>query len=188
MVKRRRWLPGNSKMKRVSTLSMDMHRSRQSLLFANLPESIISTLALPVFFAGRDLNDGLWHSVSINARRNRITLTLDNDAASPAQDTSRMQIYSGNRYYFGGKSPSFRGCKKEGGRMQWALISPQWFFLCQIDHSPNTHTHTQTHTHPTHPYPQAPNNKKQTFHSCTNYLGQCWGKKKKNLAIRAGVM
>uniref|UniRef100_A0A4W2FNB8 Contactin associated protein family member 5 n=1 Tax=Bos indicus x Bos taurus TaxID=30522 RepID=A0A4W2FNB8_BOBOX len=51
---------------------------------------------------GRDLNDGLWHSVSINARRNRITLTLDNDAASPAQDTSRMQIYSGNRYYFGG--------------------------------------------------------------------------------------
>ncbi|XP_017917095.1 PREDICTED: contactin-associated protein-like 5 [Capra hircus] len=51
---------------------------------------------------GRDLNDGLWHSVSISARRNRITLTLDNNAASPAQDTSRMQIYSGNRYYFGG--------------------------------------------------------------------------------------
>lgn len=77
------------------------------LLFANLPESIITTLVLPVFFAGRDLNDGLWHSVSINARRNRITLTLDNDAASPAQDTSRMQIYSGYRYYFGGKFPSF---------------------------------------------------------------------------------
>ncbi|XP_022446294.1 contactin-associated protein-like 5 isoform X1 [Delphinapterus leucas] len=51
---------------------------------------------------GSDLNDGLWHSVSINARRNRITLTLDDDAASPAQDTTRMQIYSGNRYYFGG--------------------------------------------------------------------------------------
>ena len=96
-------------MKRVSTLSVDMDRGRQSLLFANLPESIITTLALPVFFAGRDLTDGLWHSVSINARRNRITLTLDNDAASPAQDTSRMQIYSGNRYYFGGKFPSFRG-------------------------------------------------------------------------------
>lgn len=79
------------------------------LLFANLPESIITTLVLPVFFTGRDLNDGLWHSVSINARRNRITLTLDNDAASPAQDTSRMQIYSGNRYYFGGKFPSFCG-------------------------------------------------------------------------------
>ncbi|KAM5326786.1 contactin-associated protein-like 5 isoform 2-T2 [Glossophaga mutica] len=51
---------------------------------------------------GSNLNDGLWHSVSINARRNRITLTLDNDAASPAQDTTRIQIYSGNSYYFGG--------------------------------------------------------------------------------------
>nr|KAF6336339.1 contactin associated protein family member 5 [Myotis myotis] len=51
---------------------------------------------------GSNLNDGLWHSVSINARRNRITLTLDNDAASPAQDTSQIQIYSGNSYYFGG--------------------------------------------------------------------------------------
>ncbi|XP_059136413.1 contactin-associated protein like 5-1-like isoform X3 [Peromyscus eremicus] len=51
---------------------------------------------------GSDLNDGLWHSVSINARRNRVTLTVDNDAASPAADTSQLQIYSGNSYYFGG--------------------------------------------------------------------------------------
>ncbi|KAL1765138.1 Contactin-associated 5-1-like, 5, partial [Sigmodon hispidus] len=48
-----------------------------------------------------DLNDGLWHSVTINARRNRVTLTLDNDAANPALDTSQLQIYSGNSYYFG---------------------------------------------------------------------------------------
>ncbi|KAF7475050.1 Hypothetical predicted protein [Marmota monax] len=53
-------------------------------------------------FTGSNLNDGLWHSVSINARRNRITLTVDNEAASPAQDTTRVQIYSGNSYYFGG--------------------------------------------------------------------------------------
>ncbi|XP_013202139.1 contactin-associated protein-like 5 [Microtus ochrogaster] len=51
---------------------------------------------------GSYLNDGLWHSVSVNARRNRVTLTLDNDAASPAPDTSRLRIYSGNSYYFGG--------------------------------------------------------------------------------------
>ncbi|XP_051004143.1 contactin-associated protein like 5-1-like [Acomys russatus] len=51
---------------------------------------------------GSALNDGLWHSVSINARRNRVTLTLDNDAASPASETSWLQIYSGNSYYFGG--------------------------------------------------------------------------------------
>lgn len=80
---------------------------KRALLSPHLPKSFIPTLTLPVSFAGSDLNDGLWHSVSINARRNRITLTLDNDAASPAQDTTRMQIYSGNRYYFGGKFPSF---------------------------------------------------------------------------------
>nr|XP_034369084.1 contactin-associated protein like 5-3 isoform X3 [Arvicanthis niloticus] len=51
---------------------------------------------------GSGLNDGLWHSISINARRNRVTLTLDNDAASLPPDTSWLQIYSGNSYYFGG--------------------------------------------------------------------------------------
>ncbi|XP_021092078.1 contactin-associated protein-like 5 isoform X3 [Heterocephalus glaber] len=51
---------------------------------------------------GSSLNDGLWHLVSINARRSRITLTLDNEAASPAPDTTRVQIYSGSDYYFGG--------------------------------------------------------------------------------------
>ncbi|XP_055457438.1 contactin-associated protein like 5-1-like isoform X1 [Psammomys obesus] len=56
---------------------------------------------------GNGLNDGLWHSVSINARRNRITLTLDNDAASPGLDTSQLQIYSGNSYYFGGCPENF---------------------------------------------------------------------------------
>ncbi|GAB1285309.1 Contactin-associated protein like 5-1 [Apodemus speciosus] len=50
---------------------------------------------------GHDLNDGLWHSVSINARRNRVILTLDNDATSLPPDTSWLQIYSGNSYYFG---------------------------------------------------------------------------------------
>ncbi|XP_010635991.1 contactin-associated protein-like 5 isoform X1 [Fukomys damarensis] len=51
---------------------------------------------------GSSLDDGLWHSVSVNARRSRIALTLDNDAASPAQDLTRVQIYSGSDYYFGG--------------------------------------------------------------------------------------
>ncbi|XP_058520159.1 contactin-associated protein-like 5 [Ochotona princeps] len=51
---------------------------------------------------GNNLNDGLWHVVSLSARRNRITLTVDNDAASAAQDTTPVQIYSGSSYYFGG--------------------------------------------------------------------------------------
>ncbi|GAB1285337.1 Contactin-associated protein-like 5-2 [Apodemus speciosus] len=52
-------------------------------------------------FLCSSLNDGLWHSVSIIARRNHVTLTLDNDAASPVPDTYRIQIYSGKHYYFG---------------------------------------------------------------------------------------
>eukprot|EP00069_Balaena_mysticetus_P020699 bmy_13117T0 len=69
-----------------------------------IPHFVLSKIetTFELLSKGSDLNDGLWHSVTINARRNRITLTLDNDAASPAQDTTRMQIYSGNRYYFGG--------------------------------------------------------------------------------------
>ncbi|XP_069472868.1 contactin-associated protein-like 5 [Ambystoma mexicanum] len=51
---------------------------------------------------GMDLNDGLWHAVSINARWHRITLTLDNGVVSPVHANSLLQIYSGNRYYFGG--------------------------------------------------------------------------------------
>uniref|UniRef100_A0A8C5LGK2 Contactin-associated protein-like 5 n=1 Tax=Jaculus jaculus TaxID=51337 RepID=A0A8C5LGK2_JACJA len=80
---------------------------------------------------GSNLNDGLWHSVSINARRNRITLTLDNDAASPAADTSRMQIYSGNSYYFGGcpdnstDSQCFNPIKAFQGCMRLIFIDNQ---------------------------------------------------------------
>nr|XP_006124808.1 contactin-associated protein-like 5 [Pelodiscus sinensis] len=57
--------------------------------------------------AGSHLHDGLWHSVSINARRHRITLTLDNDVASAAHATTPSQIYSGNSYYFGGCPDNF---------------------------------------------------------------------------------
>ncbi|XP_078539528.1 contactin-associated protein-like 5 [Lissotriton helveticus] len=48
------------------------------------------------------VNDGLWHSVNINARRHRITLTLDNGLTSPVHANSLLQIFSGDRYYFGG--------------------------------------------------------------------------------------
>ncbi|XP_040295777.1 contactin-associated protein-like 5 [Bufo bufo] len=51
---------------------------------------------------GSDLNDGLWHSVTINARRHRISLTLDNGAALPVHATLPVQISTGHQYYFGG--------------------------------------------------------------------------------------
>ncbi|XP_071978133.1 contactin-associated protein-like 5 [Engystomops pustulosus] len=51
---------------------------------------------------GSGLNDGLWHSVSINARRHRISVTLDNGATSPVHTALPVQISTGNQYYFGG--------------------------------------------------------------------------------------
>ncbi|XP_073417138.1 contactin-associated protein-like 5 isoform X2 [Dendrobates tinctorius] len=51
---------------------------------------------------GSGLNDGLWHSVTINARRHRISLTLDNGAASSIHATLPVQISTGHQYYFGG--------------------------------------------------------------------------------------
>ncbi|XP_048390046.1 contactin-associated protein-like 5 isoform X2 [Stegostoma tigrinum] len=51
---------------------------------------------------GDNLNDGLWHSINLNARRNRVSIILDNNAASTFHSTIQMQIYSGSRYYFGG--------------------------------------------------------------------------------------
>lgn len=55
------------------------------------------------FLSGTNLHDGLWHSVDINARRHRITLTLDNNAATASHATTVSRIYSGNSYYFGGR-------------------------------------------------------------------------------------
>uniref|UniRef100_A0A674HSA9 Contactin associated protein family member 5 n=1 Tax=Taeniopygia guttata TaxID=59729 RepID=A0A674HSA9_TAEGU len=56
---------------------------------------------------GTNLHDGLWHSVNINARRHRITLTLDNDAATASHATTVSRMYSGNTYYFGGCPDNF---------------------------------------------------------------------------------
>ncbi|XP_073097755.1 contactin-associated protein-like 5 isoform X4 [Manis javanica] len=78
------------------TLLLSLEGGTLALVIRKAAERVAETLT------GSSLNDGLWHSVSVTARRSRITLTLDNDATSPAQDTTRVQIYSGNSYYFGG--------------------------------------------------------------------------------------
>lgn len=54
-------------------------------------------------FLGSGLNDGLWHTVAINARRHRVSLTLDNGATTPVHVTMPLQISTGHRYYFGGE-------------------------------------------------------------------------------------
>ncbi|XP_069586113.1 contactin-associated protein-like 5 [Ranitomeya imitator] len=51
---------------------------------------------------GSGLDDGLWHSITINARRHRISMTLDNGAASSVHAILPVQISTGHQYYFGG--------------------------------------------------------------------------------------
>ncbi|XP_008574092.1 PREDICTED: contactin-associated protein-like 4 [Galeopterus variegatus] len=74
--------------------------------------------------AGVGLNDGQWHSVSLSAGRNHVSLAVDGHVASAAPSLVPEQIYSGGTYYFGGcpdksfgskcKSPhdGFQGCMR----------------------------------------------------------------------------
>ncbi|XP_077200637.1 contactin-associated protein-like 4 [Paroedura picta] len=74
--------------------------------------------------AGAGLHNGQWHSVFVLAKRNRVSLIIDNDAASSSHASIPIQIFSGDTYYFGGcpandssvecKNPSsnFLGCMK----------------------------------------------------------------------------
>uniref|UniRef100_A0A8C8VIQ5 Contactin associated protein family member 4 n=1 Tax=Pelusios castaneus TaxID=367368 RepID=A0A8C8VIQ5_9SAUR len=70
------------------------------------------------------LNNGQWHSVSLSAKRSRMSLMVDSDVTSAVHAVVPTHIYSGDTYYFGGcpnngnnsecKSPfvSFQGCMR----------------------------------------------------------------------------
>lgn len=51
---------------------------------------------------GAGLNDGQWHSVSLSAKGNHLSVMVDGEAASMAHSL-RGQIDSGDTYYLGGK-------------------------------------------------------------------------------------
>uniref|UniRef100_A0A670JKM7 Contactin associated protein family member 4 n=1 Tax=Podarcis muralis TaxID=64176 RepID=A0A670JKM7_PODMU len=65
-----------------------------------------------------------WHSVSLSAKRNRVSLVVDNESTSSSHASIPIQIFSGDTYYFGGcpsnanssecKNPigGFLGCMK----------------------------------------------------------------------------
>ncbi|XP_074857379.1 contactin-associated protein-like 5 [Carettochelys insculpta] len=82
-------------------LLLYLHAGSLTLVIQKVAEKSMEIIA------DSNLHDGLWHSISINARRHRITLTLDNDVASAAHATTPLQIYSGNSYYFGGCPDNF---------------------------------------------------------------------------------
>ncbi|XP_033017801.1 contactin-associated protein-like 5 isoform X2 [Lacerta agilis] len=86
-------------------LLLYLQHGRMSLIIQKGTEKYVGVSA------GSNLYDGLWHAVNINARRHRITLTLDNDVASTVHATTVSQIYSGHSYYFGGCPDNFTDSK-----------------------------------------------------------------------------
>ncbi|KAM5136485.1 contactin-associated protein-like 3 isoform 2-T2 [Callospermophilus lateralis] len=72
--------------------------------------------------AGDGLNDGQWHSVSLSANGNHLSLKVDNDASSAAHSL-RGQILSANTYYFGGYPDNSSGsqCENPLGGFQGCL-------------------------------------------------------------------
>ncbi|XP_069790956.1 contactin-associated protein-like 5 isoform X2 [Narcine bancroftii] len=67
------------------------------------------------FATGSELNDGQWHSIHFSARRNQVSITLDDEPALIIN--SDAQINSGHSYYFGGCPEIVRhsGCSNPFG-------------------------------------------------------------------------
>ncbi|KAJ3592557.1 hypothetical protein NHX12_007684, partial [Muraenolepis orangiensis] len=86
-----------------SRLRLTLHTSAQQ-------KSQVST--------GHSVNDGLWHSVTLDTRHQQITLTLDNEAASTVEPWQQLEAQGD--FYFGGcpsagcghPSPGFQGCMR----------------------------------------------------------------------------
>ncbi|XP_014797567.1 PREDICTED: contactin-associated protein-like 4 isoform X3 [Calidris pugnax] len=73
--------------------------------------------------AGAGLNNGQWHSVSFSAKRNRLSVTVDNEVMSSAHASIPLQIYSGDAFYFGGcpNSGNISECNTSFGAFQGCM-------------------------------------------------------------------
>ncbi|XP_031793518.1 contactin-associated protein-like 4 isoform X2 [Sarcophilus harrisii] len=73
--------------------------------------------------AGVELNNGQWHSISLSAKRNHLSIMIDNDVTSVLHFVLPMQIYSGDIYYFGGcpNTSSDYECKNPFGGFQGCM-------------------------------------------------------------------
>uniref|UniRef100_A0A8D2DAT6 Contactin associated protein family member 4 n=1 Tax=Sciurus vulgaris TaxID=55149 RepID=A0A8D2DAT6_SCIVU len=52
--------------------------------------------------AGVGMNDGQWHSISVSAKRNHLSVVVDGHVTTASLLLGPEQIYSGGTYYFGG--------------------------------------------------------------------------------------
>ncbi|XP_044517258.1 contactin-associated protein-like 4 isoform X5 [Gracilinanus agilis] len=72
---------------------------------------------------GVELNNGQWHSIFLSAKRNHLSIMIDNDVTSVPHFVLPMQIYSGDIYYFGGcpNTSSESECKNPFGGFQGCM-------------------------------------------------------------------
>lgn len=57
-----------------------------------------------VRFPGSALNDGQWHSVELNSRRGRLSITVDKEEGGGAQASPTFPVAIQSQLFFGGKS------------------------------------------------------------------------------------
>uniref|UniRef100_A0A8C4GSV1 Contactin associated protein like 3 n=1 Tax=Dicentrarchus labrax TaxID=13489 RepID=A0A8C4GSV1_DICLA len=80
-------------------------------------------LRLQIHKAGSALNDGQWHSVELNSRRGRLSITVDKEEGGSAQASPSPPVTIERHLFFGGKSGSdkiecrnpfnvFQGCMR----------------------------------------------------------------------------
>uniref|UniRef100_A0A671Z3C3 Contactin associated protein family member 5 n=1 Tax=Sparus aurata TaxID=8175 RepID=A0A671Z3C3_SPAAU len=82
----------------------------------NQTKAVSARLNVKCSSPGHRVNDGLWHSVSLDTRNLQITLTVDNEPSSAIELWEQLE--SKGSFYFGGQwvltrqTPAFQGCMR----------------------------------------------------------------------------
>lgn len=61
-------------------------------------------MLMGISLPGSALNDGQWHSVELNARRGRLSVTVDKEEGGSAQASPSFPVTIESHLFFGGKS------------------------------------------------------------------------------------
>ncbi|XP_048203563.1 contactin-associated protein-like 3 [Perognathus longimembris pacificus] len=100
------------------------HRSGALVLFLDDGKLKLSLsphgLPAKTIIAGDGLNDGQWHSVSLAAKGNHMSMKVDSNAASATHTLPRWMGPS-DSYYFGGCPENISGCGSSLGGFQGCL-------------------------------------------------------------------
>lgn len=65
---------------------------------------IFSGVLMDVCFPGASLNDGQWHSVELNSRQGRLTITVDKEERDSSQASPSFPVTVESHLFFGGKT------------------------------------------------------------------------------------